>query len=431
METATLFFCRVSDLYLKDDGIIAFVMPRSTLTGALHHVNFKEFKKPQMKLEKILDVEDVSPLFNVPSCVLISAKAKRTSYPVYARRYSGKLPEKNARLTGAVKSLSVRDYLYERPKAPSVHSVYYGAVKAGAAIYPRQFYFVEFDVHPILGIDATKPSVRTSDELQEKESWKGIRLKGNVESNFIYVTLLGGDLVPFGHLKMRPIVLPIEPSLSGYKLYDSENLRSKGFTFASKWFEEVQKWWETRRSKKAEKSFPKFINAVDYQQLLRCQNPKAHYVVVYNSSGTNLVSCVIDKQRLPQLRVAKAEITPARFIADKKTHYYETNNENEAHYVCAILNSSVINDAIKPLQTRGLYGERDIGRRPFLFPIPKYNGGNSKHLQLVEISKKCHTRLESKQFVKKSAAGTRSEARGTVAKEIEEIDELVSELLGL
>ncbi|MEM2550438.1 MAG: N-6 DNA methylase, partial [Nitrososphaerota archaeon] len=55
MEAATLFFCRSSDLYLKNEGLIAFVMPRSVLTGAFHHVNFKKFEKPKMKLLKIFD----------------------------------------------------------------------------------------------------------------------------------------------------------------------------------------------------------------------------------------------------------------------------------------------------------------------------------------------------------------------------------------
>lgn len=63
MEMATLFFCNSAEMYLRDKGIIAFVMPRSVLTGALHHVKFKEFKKPKMKLVKIFDMEDVSPLF--------------------------------------------------------------------------------------------------------------------------------------------------------------------------------------------------------------------------------------------------------------------------------------------------------------------------------------------------------------------------------
>jgi SAM-dependent methyltransferase len=94
MEVATLFFCRSSDLYLNDSGLIAFVMPRSVLTGALHHANFKQLRKPKMELIKILDLEGVSPLFNVPSCVLIAVKDGRTRYPVFARRYAGKLPEK-------------------------------------------------------------------------------------------------------------------------------------------------------------------------------------------------------------------------------------------------------------------------------------------------------------------------------------------------
>jgi len=85
MEAATLFFCRSSDLYLKNEGLIAFVMPRSVLTGAFHHVNFKKFEKPKMKLLKIFDLEEVSPLFKVPSCVLIAVKGGETKYPILAR----------------------------------------------------------------------------------------------------------------------------------------------------------------------------------------------------------------------------------------------------------------------------------------------------------------------------------------------------------
>jgi hypothetical protein len=321
--------------------------------------------------------------------------------------------------------------MYEPPKPPAVRSFYYDKIKAGAAIYPRQFYFIEFDIHPVLGIDVEKPSVKTSENIEEKEPWKGIRLKGNVESNFIYSTILGGDVVLFGHCDMRPITLPIEPSLSGYRIFDSRNLRKKGFPLAAKWFEEVQKWWEAKRSKKAEKSFPKFADSIDYQQLLRCQNPKVRYVVLYNSSGTNLVSCVVNRQQLPKLKVGKTEISPTGFIADKKTHYYETNDEDEAYYLCAMLNSTIINDSIKDLQTRGLYGERDIGRRPFMFPIPKYCRKDPRYLELTQISKRCHHMLESKQFTGKSAAGARRESKAIIASEIGRINELALELLAI
>lgn len=433
MEMATLFYSRSCDLYLKDGGIIAFVMPRSVLTGALHHANFKRFKKPKMKLLKIYDLEDVTPLFNVPSCVLIAVKGEETSYPVLARKFSGKLPEKNVRLDEAIKHLSASDYMYEVPKVTSNYSYYYDRIKAGAAIYPRCFYFIEFDVHPTLGIDVTKPLVKTSGEVMKdaKRPWKDVRLSDNVESEFVYATLLGGDLVPFGYVKLRPVILPIEQTHQGYRLLDVDELKRRGFIYMAKWLEKAQKIWEERRTKRAEESFPRVIDAVNYRGLLVNQRPQARYCLIYNSSGTNLVSCVIDKQLLPNFQLMKAEIKPVNFITEKTTQFYETDDYAEAHYLCAVLNSQIMNEAIKPLQPRGLFGERHIMRRPFMFPIPRFDKNNQLHIKLVDLSKICHAKVASLKFTKKSTAGLRKEAREAVKKEIAEIDEIVSQLLGL
>jgi len=93
---------------------------------------------------------------------------------------------------------------------------------------------------------------------------------------------------------------------------------------------------------------------------------------------------------LPPLKVGNFIIEPRVFVADKKTMLYETSDEMEAHYLCAILNSDVVNDAIKPYQTKGLYGERDIVRRPFMLPIPKFDPNNPVHRRLAELSKISH-----------------------------------------
>ncbi|MEM3040561.1 MAG: N-6 DNA methylase, partial [Nitrososphaerota archaeon] len=233
MEMATLFFCRTADLFLRDGGLIAFVMPRSILTGAFQHARFRHFSKPQMKLLKIFDLEDVSPLFNVPACVLICKNGQATSYPVLARRFNGRLERKNERLETAVKNLSISEYTYEPPKIPTGYSYYHDLVKQGATIVPRNLWFIDFKDHPILGIDVSRPFVKTSDETAKnaKEPWRNIRLEGNVESDFIYVTILGGDLVPFGYSALRPIVLPVKPSRKGYLLLDVSELRTNGFNY--------------------------------------------------------------------------------------------------------------------------------------------------------------------------------------------------------
>jgi len=432
MDTSTLFYCRCSDLYLRDDGIIAFVMPRSVLTGAQQHVNFRMFRKPRMKLIMIFDLEDVTPLFNVPSCVLISIKGDSTSYPVPARRYWGNLPQKNIKLAEALKYLSASDYMYSPPQLTTGYSYYYNLVKAGAALYPRQFYFIDFVVHSVLGINPKLPRIRTAEDIEEKEPWKGIRLEGNIEEDFIYLTLLGGDIVPFGYARLRPVVLPVMQQDVGYRLYMPDELRRMGYANAANWFEQVQRLWEERATEKSLKNFPRFIDRIDYQGLLTVQNPMKRYIVLYNTVGKNIASCVIDKRNLPNIRVTnKISITPKGFIAEWKTMFYETNDEMEAHYLCAILNSDVVNETIKPIQTKGLFGERDIVRRPFMLSIPKFDSNNPIHRRLAELSKICHAKVANVEFKSKSAAGRRKEAKEAIKEELEEINRLVSQLLNI
>jgi methylase of polypeptide subunit release factors len=430
MEIATLFFNRCVDLYLAENGVIAFVMPRSILTGALHHNKFKEFDKPRLKLLKILDCEDVEPLFNVPSCVLLARKGEKTEYPVNATRLSGKISRKNIHLEEANKVLKRNDYPYSPPRVEGKVSFYYDKVKAGAAIYPRCFYFIEFDIHPKLGVTNIQiPYVKTSEEIDEKEPWKNIRLRRNVEADFIYVTLLGGDIVSFGYIKLRSIVMPVIISGNSYKLLDNQQLRSLGYVGVASWFEEAQRIWDERATEKSRKNFPRLIDAINYHELLTAQKPNSRFIVLYNAAGTNIVSCVIDKYRLPQLNIGSVSFQPKGFIADKKTMYYETNDENEAHYLCSVLNSETINKNIKPLQTKGLFGERDIVRRPFMIPIPQFKCTNPIHDRLAELSKICHERVLKISFTKRSVAGRRNKARAAIKDKLEEINELVSKLL--
>ncbi|MEM4546587.1 MAG: N-6 DNA methylase [Nitrososphaerota archaeon] len=355
MEMATLFFCRTADLYLKDGGLIAFVMPRSILTGAFQHARFRHFSKPRMRLLKIFDLEDVSPLFNVPACVLICLKGQAMGYPVLARRFNGRLERKNERLETAVKNLSISEYTYEPPKIPTGYSYYHDLVRQGATIVPRNLWFIDFKVHPTLGIDVSRPLVKTSDETAKnaKEPWRNIRLEGNVESDFIFVTKLGGDLVPFGYSALRPIILPVKPSRKGYLLLDVSELRTNGFNYMASWLENAQKRWEERRTEKATERFLRIIERLNYNGLLSIQDPSKKYIVLYNTSGTNLVSCVLKRDSLLGFKVSGAIITPKGFIADADTYFYETNDEMEAHYLCALLNSDVVDNAIKPLQPRG------------------------------------------------------------------------------
>ena len=66
-------------------------------------------------------------------------------------------------------------------------------------------------------------------------------------------------------------------------------------------------------------------------------------------------------------------------------------SDDEAHYLCGMLNSRRVNEAITADQTRGQFGPRDIHRRPVEFvPIPRFDPGEEDHATLAELSRQMH-----------------------------------------
>jgi SAM-dependent methyltransferase len=389
LEMATLFFCKTADLYLKDGGIIGFVMPRSVIAGTIQHMWFRHFEKPRMKLLEILDLE-VQPLFNMPSCVLIATKSEKTTYPVLAKKYSGVLPKKNTQLSEIENLLAVTSYWYFPPEFSIKRSYYFDKFKVGASIFPRTFYFI--DIHSQID-NALK--IQTSEEIikMSKPPWN-VKLEGETEPDFIYATLLAWEIIPFGYIKLRPVILPVQPIADGYIILDHEDLQKAGFRKAAEWFKKAEMIWEERRTGKSEERFPKLIDRLNYNGLLTVQQPRKRFIVLYNATGSNIVSCVIDRSSLPAFKFSNGEIKPKGFVVDVKSWFYETNDEMEAYYLSAILNSDIINALIKPLQPRGLFGARAIHRRPLLFQIPKFDPKQILHLQLSGIAKHCHMVLK-------------------------------------
>jgi Xaa-Pro aminopeptidase len=201
-------------------------------------------------------------------------------------------------------------------------------------------------------------------------------------------------------------------------------LRRKGFFGVARWFEEVEAIWHKSRTEKSEKRFPSLLDRLNYNDLLVTQSLSKRYVVLYTATGTNLVSSVIDKQALPCFIVSGKEIKPKGFIVDVKTWFFETESEMEGYYLSANFNSGIINEMIKPLQPRGLFGARAIHRRPLTLPIPKFDNKNRLHLELADIGRKAHERIKTVEFTQKN--NIRAEVREELKDEIARIDQIVS-----
>jgi hypothetical protein len=248
---------------------------------------------------------------------------------------------------------------------------------------------------------------------------------------FLYATLLSTDLLPFGHLDYRLVVLPIEPKQDHYDLLDATKARKSGFLHLARWLERAEEEWTKRRSAKAERITA--IGWLDYRRKLTTQNPQAKYRVIYNASGTFLTAAIVENKPV-DFEVSGQRFTAHGFLVDYKTYCYETTNNHEASYLVSVLNAPVIDKLIKPMQTRGLYGPRDISKKVLELPIPQYVAKNSVHQRLAELGKEYSNKVErwlagGGASNIKSIGRLRGMVRDMLKDELRKIDELVNEIL--
>jgi hypothetical protein len=448
MELGTLFLLRAADLYLKEGGTIAFVLPRSIFSADQHDaLRQGTFKGVHLTWSELWDLEGVEPLFNVPSCVLFGRKTSPLSPfgEVRGEVLSGRLPRRNASLLEAEAVLKVEEvqfFLNRRGKrsfwgtAEGVHGIvspYKKRFFQGATIVPRAFWFVEIAPSP-LGFDPNLPPLVTSQRAQEqaKDAYQGLVFKGSVESRFLYATLLSTDLLPFGHLDYRLVVLPIEPEGDHYRLLTADQARQRGYLRLAEWLERVQAEWEKRRGAKAKRMDAlEWLN--DRRKLTR-QNPTAAYRVLYIKSGTYLCACVVENKPF-EFEVGGQLVQASGFLADHVTYSAEVTGQAEADYLAAILNAPVVDRLIKPMQSRGQWGPRDIHKKVLDLPIPQFDPSQPEHRRLAELGKACSERVAAWLAAggpgkTQSIGRLRRLVREMLREELAEIDECTTQILG-
>ena len=448
LELGTLFFVSTAHLYLKERGTIAFVLPRSIFT-ADQHDSFRKgiFKQVGLSFKESWDLEDVKPLFNVPSCVLIAQKEDGTkiSYPISGQKFSGELQRKNASLNEAEENLTVEDVCFSlhrkgkrsfwstQERVTEEKASYYKRhFHQGATIFPRASWFVEVKISP-LGFDPSLPPLETSERAKKeaKDAYKGLIIKGIVEDRFLYATLLSTDILPFGYLDYRLVVLPIEPFGNGFRLIRSDESRKKGFLNLARWLEKAQEEWEKRRGRKAEQM--NIYERLDRFHGLTSQNRNAKYRVVYPKSATYLCACIV-KNRPIEFKFEGQRIKVNGFLTESVTYSAETNVEMEAHFLTAFLNAPVIDQKIKPMQSRGLWGPRDIHKKVLELPIPQFDAYDPIHIELTKLGELCSRKVSD--WIQsggpgkiKSIGKLRAMVREMLTKDRTEIDKLVEHLL--
>lgn len=441
MELATVFLAHCMATFAKrGESRLAFVMPRSVLSADQHQnlITRKYSTDSKLKLTGYWDLWDVTPLFNFPACVLFAVRSTLTGsakdvLPVV--EWSGNLPARDVNWPvgkshlqfqekkGRVIYLGTRAALSTAPgaKEPSKPSKYQKAFKQGATILPRSFYFVrvaDLDGKP----DPDRQYWAETDPEQAEEAkppYDDVDMKGMVEGRFFFSTALSRHVIPFAHFAPAKIVLPVTVRDGTLSVVHSEKLVASGFREFGRWMGKAEELWKTKRGDKATKQT--LYERLDYQGELTSQSLAQRHLVLYNAAGTNVSATYFDRKEYPT------------FVVEHKLYWGAFSDPDEAQYVTAIFNSGVANQAIKPFQSTGLLGERDIEKKLLELPIPLFNREDALHRKLSEMgaiaTAAAADAIKAGNFPSGALARQRGFVRTLLKKELQEIDTLVATLL--
>jgi len=361
-----VFLAHSSNYFLKPGGKLGFVLPLS-FVSADQHDNTRAGNVKFVKATAVWDLQKVSPLFRVPSCVFWTVKSPGPN-PIPARgikglAISGRLPQAQIHWENAKPKLRIidrtwyysslsgnrskrRSALTTAPLGVNGKNAYEAQFKQGATILPRVFYFVdqENEQWPKTGVINKSVLSVKSDLTLARKPWI-VSLRGRVEGKYIFTTALSRNILPFSIFNPPMVVLPV--AVRGredkqFRLLEPKELMAAAARNTSLWFENAEKTYLEGRTARAKENKLSMLGRLNYQQGVTAQKPEFRSLVLYTSSSKDASAVVVS-----------ASDFDAQFVCDHKAYWFETGSKDEANYVATFLNSRIANALMKDSRLSG------------------------------------------------------------------------------
>ena len=389
-DAACLFFARCVDLYLRDGGLIGFVMPHSALQSGQHTLwRSGEWRSKSggpgnirilavrfsYKTAWALDRLQPNTFFPVPACVAFAERAgeyeKASPLAGQAEQWLGKTdtPDVRRELVPIV-DLSLP------PASP-----YARRSRQGATIVPRRFFFVE-EVESRAVLQALPlVTVRPRESSYDKEPYRSLDLSDitewSYERSHLFDVHLGETVVPYASMPPLKALLPfrrgeteisVDPNgVAGIRYAALDERMRARWRF-------ISDLWDATRKRASRISL---LGRIDYDgelssQLAWMRNPGERPVrIVYTSAGIPTAALLTDDDAL----------------VESKLFWVACKNTQEANYLLAVINSSALRRAVSPFMNKGQYGDRDLQKALWRLPIPQFDPRRRRHAAVADAGK--------------------------------------------
>lgn len=373
-DLSGLFFARACELYLRVGGRIAMVMPLAAMTrGQFRAFRTGAFHGAPVAFAEawVLDNQDISPVFRVPTCVLFArlTQALATALPDRATWFYGRLPHKDAPEEVARDRVEMREGPAPARAVYDARSPYADRFANGATLYPRGFCIVRRVDGGRLGYDAAAPLVRSRRSAQEKAPWKDLPdFEGAIEAAFLRPVFLGESIAPFRVLGASEAIVPVLPEGD---MLDARQAEARGLPALAAWLAHCDALWTRHGNGRT-----RFTRNLDHFGKLAGQFPLRPLRVVFAGSGS---------------RPAAALVEDAEAVVEHALYWAAVASREEGLYLLAILNSETARGRVAHLQARGEQGARHFDKLMFTLPIPAFDHRDPLHAHLVALATHART----------------------------------------
>ena len=391
-DFSMLFVYASSDYYLKNGGKLGFLITQEVFKSKGSGEGFRRFRLGEGKYLKVLKAHDlvsIQPFEGATNktAAIILKKGEITEYPVpyfvWAKKKGvGKIV--TDKLLDEVLCLVYRKRMLAKPISSEVSAWqnfeadsdfsqisgqnYYKA-RIGARTEPYSIFWLN-----IINITSDeKLLIKNITEGKRKKQIEGVESK--IENKFVFPSFRGADINRWDYqITIYTLILndPNNPN----KPFPEEYIKTE-FPLTYNYLTHFK---SDLLAREAYKKFHQKAGRPFYAQFNISKDTFMNYKVAWKRMSNDIFACVLSQIK-----------TPFGFknaIPLDTTSFFATDNETEAHYLCAIINSNPVRDFIKSFSSAG----RGFGTPSVMehIGIPKFDPLNPLHQKLAEISKTCH-----------------------------------------
>jgi len=388
-DAAGLFFARCVDLYLRDGGLIGFVMPYSALRSG-QHAKWRtgEWRSTsggpgntrllsvRFSYKTAWDLERLEPntFFPMPASVVFAERAgeyeKGSPLAGQAEQWLGKAGSPDVRRA----PIAIID-----TSGPPV-SPYDQVSRRGADIWPRRLICVE-EIESTAIMQAV-PLVTVKPRMRADDKYKDFDLSELTDQSYerihLFDVYLGETITPYTTLAPTKALLPLKrgdtrlpvdsAGVGGVNLTAlEERMRARWRLVSGMWDEEKKHGNQLTLLERMN-----FRKALQNQLQWRGNPGRRPVRIVYTSAGQPTAALLQDDDA----------------IVDTKLFWVTCRDAQEANYLLAVINSDTLARDVNKYTTPNWSGKtRDLQKHLWKLPIPQFDPRRRRHAAVADAGK--------------------------------------------